>query len=58
MERHSTTGQIWDDVADHESLLEDLRAGETSCASAGCHGYAHPFSKLSEDEEVSHVPGE
>ena len=45
MQCHSTGGAIWNDVADHEGLLGDLRSGETSCVSAGCHGYAHPFSK-------------
>jgi nitrate/TMAO reductase-like tetraheme cytochrome c subunit len=45
MQCHSTTGAIWSGTADHAGLLEDLRSGETSCVSAGCHGYAHPFSK-------------
>jgi cytochrome c-type protein NapC len=45
MQCHSTTGAIWTNTQDHVGLLEDLRAGTTSCASAGCHGYAHPFSK-------------
>lgn len=45
MQCHSTTGNIWNGVPDHRGLLNDLRTGQTSCASAGCHGYAHPFSK-------------
>ncbi len=49
MQCHSTTGKIWNDVADHNGLLEDMRTGETSCVSAGCHGYAHPFSKPEEE---------
>ena len=49
MQCHSTTGSIWSDVQDHVGLLDDLRAGETSCVSAGCHGYAHPFSKPEEE---------
>jgi NapC/NirT cytochrome c family, N-terminal region len=49
MQCHSTTGRIWNGVADHNGLLEDLRTGTTSCASAGCHGYAHPFSKPDEE---------
>ena len=49
MQCHSTTGRIWNGVADHSELLEDLRTGTTSCASAGCHGYAHPFSKPDEE---------
>ena len=27
------------------SIVESLDRGEVSCASAGCHGPAHPFSK-------------
>jgi cytochrome c-type protein NapC len=49
MQCHTTTGYLWNGVADHRGLLDDLRAGETSCASAGCHGYAHPFSKPDEE---------
>lgn len=50
MQCHSTSGRIWTDIPDHRGLLEDLRAGTTSCASSGCHGYAHPFSKKDEDD--------
>jgi len=50
MQCHSTSGRIWNDVPDHAGLLEDLRTGNTSCASVGCHGYAHPFSKSDEAE--------
>jgi hypothetical protein len=50
MQCHSTTGAIWSGVQDHSGLLSDVRSGETSCVSAGCHGYAHPFSK--DDEET------
>lgn len=48
MQCHTTTGSLWNDVPDHSGLLEDIRVGETSCVSAGCHGYAHPFSKPDE----------
>ena len=49
MQCHTTTGFLWNGVVDHAGLLDDLRAGETSCVSAGCHGYAHPFSKPDEE---------
>ena len=49
MQCHSTTGAIWSGVQDHHGLVNDLRTGETSCVSAGCHGYAHPFSKPEEE---------
>jgi cytochrome c-type protein NapC len=43
MECHSTRDLLWQNVADHKSVLDDVRAGRVSCASAGCHGLAHPF---------------
>ena len=45
MHCHSTQGPSWNKVKEHASLLDRLRAGSVSCASAGCHGPAHPFSK-------------
>jgi cytochrome c-type protein NapC len=43
MECHSTRDLLWLNVADHKSVLDDVRASRVSCASAGCHGFAHPF---------------
>jgi nitrate/TMAO reductase-like tetraheme cytochrome c subunit len=45
MHCHSTQGPSWNAVKEHASLLERVRTGEVSCASEGCHGPAHPFSK-------------
>lgn len=45
MQCHSTTLDVWSRVPDHKASLEDVRSGRISCASGGCHGYAHPFSK-------------
>lgn len=45
MHCHSTEGPSWNGVKDHASLLDRLRTGAVSCASEGCHGPAHPFSK-------------
>lgn len=42
---HTGTLQDWKKVADHRSLDAELAANRVSCASAGCHGYAHPFTK-------------
>lgn len=42
---HSTEAPLWNRVKDHASLLDRIRAGSVSCASEGCHGPAHPFSK-------------
>lgn len=45
--RHCHTGTLedWSKVPDHASLARELASNRVSCASAGCHGYAHPFSK-------------
>ena len=45
MHCHSTEGPSWNSIKDHASLLDRVRSGQVSCASAGCHGPAHPFSK-------------
>jgi nitrate/TMAO reductase-like tetraheme cytochrome c subunit len=45
MQCHSTRDPLWAAVKEHASLLGRLRDGTVSCASAGCHGPAHPFSK-------------
>jgi cytochrome c-type protein NapC len=45
MQCHSTDNPIWNTVKEHESLLASLRDGSISCATVGCHGPAHPFSK-------------
>jgi cytochrome c-type protein NapC len=46
---HSMTTETWLDVEDHAASLSELRSGQTSCASEGCHGYAHPFSKAARE---------
>jgi hypothetical protein len=40
---HSTRDDLWLKAPDHKASLEDVRVGRVSCASAGCHGLAHPF---------------
>lgn len=42
---HTTTLADWRRVPDHEALRAELESNRVSCASAGCHGYAHPFTK-------------
>jgi hypothetical protein len=44
MQCHSTEGTQWLDVPDHSDQLDEIRRGDVSCASEGCHGPAHPFS--------------
>ena len=46
MHCHSTEGPDWNAVREHKSLLDRVRDGSVSCASSGCHGPAHPFSKV------------
>jgi cytochrome c-type protein NapC len=42
---HTTTGHDWQRVPDHSAVQAELLSNRVSCASSGCHGYAHPFSK-------------
>ncbi len=43
---HTGTLADWGSVPEHVALEEELRDNTVSCASAGCHGYAHPFTKV------------
>jgi nitrate/TMAO reductase-like tetraheme cytochrome c subunit len=49
MHCHSTELDIWNRQPDHKASLDAVRAGKISCASGGCHGFAHPFTKPAED---------
>lgn len=42
---HTATLHDWKRVPDHLSLEAELAENRVSCASSGCHGYAHPFTK-------------
>jgi nitrate/TMAO reductase-like tetraheme cytochrome c subunit len=42
---HTGTLADWATVPEHVALAAELEANTVSCASSGCHGYAHPFSK-------------
>jgi len=46
MQCHSTQIVGWSEVSEHASSAHLVRSGEMSCVSAGCHGPAHPFSKV------------
>jgi cytochrome c-type protein NapC len=46
---HTTTAPRWLSVGDHASSLEAVRNGTVGCASPGCHGYAHPMTKLGKE---------
>lgn len=45
MHCHSTRVPSWEHVPDHAALTDDVRSGEVSCASPGCHGPIHPTSE-------------
>lgn len=53
---HSTETPAFLRVRDHKSALESIRAGEVGCASKGCHGPAHPFSKIAKGEDLEPPP--
>ena len=53
---HTTTLHDWRRVPDHESLKAELFSNKVSCASAGCHGYAHPFTKKPEPPNGGTAP--
>ncbi len=42
MQCHSTRVPTFDQVPEHAALTDEVRSGEVSCASAGCHGPIHP----------------
>ncbi len=52
MQCHSTTNRLWLNLDDHASALVELRSGKVSCASEGCHGYAHPFTKTLRERQA------
>ena len=45
MQCHSTQVPTWDRVPEHAALDREVRSGEVSCASAGCHGPIHPTTE-------------
>lgn len=53
---HSTRLDLWRAHPDHKAALQDVRGGRMSCASAGCHGYAHPWTKPPRDPAAPAVP--
>jgi cytochrome c-type protein NapC len=49
MQCHSTRLEFWQRVVEHRGLLEEVRNDRVACASGGCHGFAHPFTKSAEE---------
>jgi hypothetical protein len=46
---HSGTLTSFTATKEHRAMAEELAQNRVSCASAGCHGVAHPFSKRPEE---------
>lgn len=53
---HSGKNKLWLAVPDHVSARDELTSGRISCGSAGCHGFAHPFSKKKDAHAASALP--
>jgi cytochrome c-type protein NapC len=53
---HTTTAPRWLSVGDHASSLEAVRKGTVGCASPGCHGFAHPMTKLGKELDAMGMP--
>jgi NapC/NirT cytochrome c family protein len=53
MQCHSTELDLWGRQPDHKSALAEVRSGRLSCASGGCHGFAHPFWKTKEELDAT-----
>lgn len=51
MECHSGGLRSFKEVREHRALEQDLLTNTVACASAGCHGYSHPFNKDQPAEE-------
>lgn len=47
---HSMTLPGFRELPDHKGAMEEIEAGTASCVGSGCHGPAHPFSKVKEEE--------
>lgn len=49
---HSGRLPKWRSVPEHVSLEAQLDDNRVSCATEGCHGYAHPFSKSAQEAQL------
>ncbi|MFT3837410.1 MAG: NapC/NirT family cytochrome c [Myxococcaceae bacterium] len=46
---HSGQLKTFKETPEHRAIAEELQANSVSCASGGCHGVAHPFSKRKDE---------
>ena len=54
MQCHSGGLDTFQNVREHRALQADLISNTVSCASAGCHGYSHPFNKTEPPAAQAH----
>lgn len=43
---HTGTAPTFKAIGDHAGLAEEFKAGKVGCVGEGCHGPAHPWSKV------------
>lgn len=55
---HAADGNVWRSTPEHLAIEEAARDGVISCSSAGCHGAAHPFSKIAQKAWTEAHPGQ
>jgi hypothetical protein len=55
MQCHSTRLEVWEREAEHRGLIEEVRSDKVACASGGCHGFAHPFTKSAQELQSASV---
>jgi nitrate/TMAO reductase-like tetraheme cytochrome c subunit len=46
MRCHTGTAPTFKAIGDHAGLAEELKSGKVGCVGEGCHGPAHPWSKI------------
>lgn len=46
---HTMQAPAWAKVPDHASALSKVKDGTMACTSPGCHGFAHPGTKLGKE---------
>lgn len=56
MQCHSTENPGWLAEPEHRASLEATRSGAVSCASPGCHGFAHP--NMVPEKDRGHTPAQ
>lgn len=45
---HSTSLAGWLDEPEHQTVAAEIKSGEVTCATSGCHGPAHPEAQKAE----------